>query len=388
MCLFIYASLIFGIYISIKKSNKNIKNLIWDILLKFIYLYSFGFLLSEVYSFLEIYGYFNSVAGVLIPALCKFESLFKFSFSEDNSINSVNSINSFNTNKAIYNINPVYDNPLHYFVLKNSEVTWSGTWLSSGYIEAIVGYLKVILDIIASDILNFKDSMFSTTEPILPIEIVSTSERFDPEVDPESSEEGKEISSSKKVNSQTGEGKDMPTPENLNLGIDKLFYAIGVEFSRYNSLMKTENGIRWEDLFFWLKNSLLIPEEKIEKLSTLLEIKDYNEFYRSMPRFLKYNENFLDYYICNGKVYLSEETFNYYFESDDIIRDFNLDKSNFIIVPNVKANISNYTGNTCLTLFIDEILIPTIHQSGEQMINMHIELKDVIKSSILKGLNH
>lgn len=296
---FIYCSLIFGIYISItaaQKSNKNIKNLICNIILKFIYIYLFWVLLSEVFLFLNLPEYFNVAVGVLIPAI------FNLSFFEDNFINPVAEglrSKGFSTEPA----------------------------KPTGFSEPA--------------------KPTGATEPTDPTEPTKSTEPVE---------------------------KNLISSENFNLAIDKLFYAIGKEFSRYNNIKETEYAIKWEDLFYWLKTSSILSEKEeyadIEKLSIFLKTKDYNEFYRNIPRFFKYNENFLDYFILNGNVYISEEMFDFFHDSDKVKSDLILDKSKFIFVSNIKANISNYTGNTSLTMFLEEKKIPTINESAEQMINI------------------
>lgn len=305
---FIYGCFIYGIYICIKKkSNKNIKNLIFHIILKFLFLFLFWDLLSEVSLFLDLPLYFKTI---IIPTLFKFESLFKFTHSEDSPVNSVGASDG---------------NGSHNEPTKPTE----------------------------------------PTKPSGPNGLVEDN-----------------LSSKIKV-----EGKESISPENFNLAIDKLFYAIGLEFSRYhklcyahvldNPVSVTDYAIKWEDLFYWLKVSSLSSEEDIEKLSILLEKKDYNEFFTQIPRFLKYNEDFLKYYILNGNVYLSEYYFDFFYDTDNK-GEIKLDKSEFILVPFTKANISNYKGNTSLTMFLEEEFIPTINESAdmpEQLSNVSLTVE-------------
>ena len=128
------------------------------------------------------------------------------------------------------------------------------------------------------------------------------------------------------------------TPKNLNLSIQNFFNAIGLEFTRYSSIKETGDSIKWEDLLYWLKTSSIISKDEIEKLSLLLKNKDYNEFFKNIPRFLKYSQNmFSDYYILDGNIYISEDDFDFYFgayaagrtpASQDV--SLPLDKSKFI----------------------------------------------------------
>ena len=298
----IYGSIFYGIYISIKsKSNKNIINLICNIILKFIYIYVFWGLLSDVYLFLDLPGYFNAI---LIPAL------FKLSFFEDSSVNPGNPANQ---------VNP------------------SPTGGSDGK--------------------GTPTEPKNTTGPTQPLEKINSTEY--------------------KV-----EIKNIISSENFNLAINKLFHAIGLQFSIYSSIMGTEYPIKWENLFYWLKTSSILSEEKIEKLSILLNSKDYNEFYKSIPRFFKWHENFLNfYYIFNGNIYLSEDMFDFYQgEPDKLKEDFKLDKSKFILVSETNANISNYKSNSVLTRFFNENLIPTINESEVQMINFPIKVGKITET--------
>ena len=81
-----------------------------------------------------------------------------------------------------------------------------------------------------------------------------------------------------------------------------------------------------------------------------------------------------DYYIFNGNVYISENDFYFYqgkgYAPDEVKKEFsaNADESKFILVNNWNSeDITNYLGNTSLSLFINENLIPTIKESGDQM---------------------
>ena len=154
---------------------------------------------------------------------------------------------------------------------------------------------------------------------------------------------------------------DLISPQNLNLSIQKFFYAISLEFSRYSSI-KENDSIKWEDLLYWLKTSSILSKEEIDNLSILLKNNDYNEFFKNIPRFLKFSQNmFSDYYILNGNIYISEEDFDFYMAKQDVY----LDKSKFIwVASSNKTDITNYSGNTSLTMFFDENLIPTFMESG------------------------
>ena len=94
--------------------------------------------------------------------------------------------------------------------------------------------------------------------------------------------------------------------------------SIGSSFNNVRVAIKgikeTGDSIKWEDLLYWLKTSSIISKDEIEKLSLLLKNKDYNEFFKNIPRFLKYSQNmFSDYYILDGNIYISEDDFDFYF---------------------------------------------------------------------------
>jgi hypothetical protein len=147
------------------------------------------------------------------------------------------------------------------------------------------------------------------------------------------------------------EGKitDSITPENLNLAIDKLNNAIILESNRYVKILGIDQTGTWawgEKLFYWLKKSSILSEEKIEKLEILLKNNYLEEFSQAIPRFLDFGKNFQDYLILNENVYLSESTFDFYiYQAGNIIEEFKLDKNNFIYLPDLEnsANTDELT---------------------------------------------
>ena len=406
----IYISFFYNIYKNIKsKSIKNIKY-ICDIILKFIYLYLFWNLLSKIdlnfvaYALLE---YFNIV---LLQAVCipKFDSLIKGWRPHLCTLPSPFSA------YATQHLWGAWWDPLKgggsewvsatHSILKASFVNLaviaqphlctSGEWDWGGRVgaaspaaptqpaapdapEALAENLiskseetRLHSDILRSNLPHFVDASGSDRVASLTKDVASPG--------PTSP-----LRAGEAVN-------DLISSKNLNLSIQKLFHAIGFEFSRYSSIKETEDSIKWEDLLYWLKTSSMLPKDEIDKLSLLLKNNDYNEFFKNIPRFLKYSQNmFSDYYVLNGNIYISEKDFYFYHGNQEelkiefkIIPQTDADQkaasttdipkgSKFIwVTSSNKTDITNYSGNTSLTMFLNENFIPTIKESGVQMSNV------------------
>lgn len=405
----IYVCFIFSIYLSIK-SHKNVKY-IFNLFLKFIYIYIFWNLLSEIYFFLDLPHYYNLI---LIPAFLKFDYISDLDSSFCYTKKSVTADCVLVNDNIECNITTVpFDNDLFLvikslvqriasmpFILTTTTqpliLNWPFACVPSGICLAdlesageldIEGSTIRILEsqavsrsYVAGVFFNYfwyqeelytSSTLESTYQPnklcsLRGGGLYNLNGSNGPNLEPKGTYDSKAFivdshSSESSLPGSEGESKDFISPDNLNLIIQKLFHAMNLEFYKYYFFNGNKTAIHWQELFYWLKNSSILSEEEIEKLSLLLKNKDYHEFYKKIPRFLNYHNMLSGYYIFNNNIYFSEIMLKFYHGENWSL----IDKSDFIFVLDInKGNIPNYNLNYTLSMFFDEKIIPTFNQSA------------------------
>jgi hypothetical protein len=416
----LYLCLIFGIYRSIK-SNKN-KKYIFNLFLKFIYVYIFWCFLADISFFLDLPRYYNFI---LIPAFLYFDLLSdgatdssKFLVNDGvegiitsvpfdyevsllikslvQRIASISFIVPTTTQPLILNwASGIFDIESNSFLSLSASLT--STLMQEGFIKYISSQgelssspvhdstnwfnnFNVFFNLNGSNGPNFffkghdySNNIFfsSKTSVSSPLPALPSSGNLFPPANlfPQ------------------GDSKDLISPDNLNLVIQKLFNAMNLEFDNYYSLKNKLSSIQWdqyllrgepksmqwEDLFFFLKYSSILSDEDIKNLSLLLKHNNYNEFFKKIPRFLNYPDMLSGIYIFNDNIYLSKVMFDFYHGKNSVEHLIGNNKIIFVLDKN-KSDFSNSIANTTLPSFLFEYCIPTISKSDLEILNNRREV--------------